>query len=130
MKLRFAIKMRIRPDMDRMEEYKLLTEEEIKKLNLDNYEEDSKYDKLVYQEMLDAPCIKIHESFHFYGTDEEGLFCDRIGGFEIDSDSVNCENCSIISIISLLSDFDFENMNEIIDYLLDKYDIFEGDDTQ
>lgn len=124
MKMRFAIKMRIRPELDKMEEYKLLTEDDIKKLNLDYFEEDSEYDKIVYHSILDSPCIKIHESFHYYGMDEEGLFCDRIGGFEIDSDLVDCEDCNVIAIINLLQNFDFENMKDVVEYLLDKYEVF------
>ena len=124
MNLRVAVKfiMDLNSDRDEYLEFKLLLEEDIMKLDLDDYEEDIDSPNTVTDEALfDYECMKVCNRFHKIEYKEDKALYYRITAIEI-----NCEENDIKCLLSILYDYEFDNFLDIEKRLRDKFNFRES----
>lgn len=124
MKLKVACKFitDLNSSDDRYIEFKLLLEEDIMKLDLDDYIEDEDGPNCLTDEtMFDYECMEIHNRFHKIEYRGNEAIYSRVTGIEI-----NCEDDNIKCLLNLLNDYGFDNFSEIEQKLRDRFNFRES----
>lgn len=124
MKLKMAIKfiLDLNSDSDEYIEFKLLLEEDILKLDLDDYVEDTDSPNTITDEALfDYSCMKIFNRFHKVEYKGEKALYYRVTAVEID-----CEEDNIKCLLNILYDYEFDNFLDIEKRLRDKFNFRES----
>lgn len=124
MKLKVACKFitDLNSSDDKYIEFKLLFEEDIMKLDLEDYTEDEDSPNLLTDEaMFDYECMEVFNRFHKVKYEEDKALYYRITGIEI-----NCEENNIKCLLNILNDYKFDNFPEIEQRLRDMFNFRES----